>query len=166
MPRTRSLNLPLSLSLTRSLTLDPDSKCTGLLGRPWRPSVAQSAWSFGGDGEGSDHADCASGGLPLSRESRSSARLPREPGSAIVRSALRRRMVDPAQWRTRHPAARVLPRSRNAMQPPVNAMDHAPGSALLNPILSTPFPCVARHLFAAKRNARHAPLNALSSYPQ
>ena len=29
----------------------------GLLGRPWRPSVAQSAWSFGGDGEGLDHAD-------------------------------------------------------------------------------------------------------------
>jgi len=28
----------------------------GLLGRPWRPSVAQSAWSFGGDGEGIDHA--------------------------------------------------------------------------------------------------------------
>jgi len=36
---------------------------SGLLGRPWRPSVAQSAWSFGGNGEGVDHADCTSGGL-------------------------------------------------------------------------------------------------------
>ena len=35
----------------------------GLLGRPWRPSVARSAWSFSGNGEGVDHADRASGGL-------------------------------------------------------------------------------------------------------
>ena len=49
---------------------NPDSLSTGLLGRPWRPSVAQSAWSFGGNGAGVDHADCASGGLLRCRKNR------------------------------------------------------------------------------------------------
>ena len=38
-----------------------------------------------------------------------SRRYPREPGSAIVLSASRCRVVVPAQWRTRHPAARHHP---------------------------------------------------------
>ncbi len=37
------------------------------------------------------------------------SRLPREPGSAIVREARRCRMVVPAQWRTRHPAGAGFP---------------------------------------------------------
>jgi len=40
---------------------------SGLLRHLRCPSVAQSAWSFSGNGEGVDHADCASGGLLLNR---------------------------------------------------------------------------------------------------
>ena len=62
---SRSLNLPLHLPLHLPLNLplhpaaapETGSINSGLLSRPWRPSVAQSAWSFGGDWEGGDHAD-------------------------------------------------------------------------------------------------------------
>ena len=48
------------------------------------------------------------GGLLLSRNTLNPAVDPREPGSAIVWSAVRSRMAVPTQWRTRHPAAQFL----------------------------------------------------------
>ena len=43
-------------SLQSSQSWIRGSVIPGLLGRPWRPSVARSAWSFGGNGMGVDHA--------------------------------------------------------------------------------------------------------------
>jgi len=80
---------------------------TGLLGRcdalaSQRPSVAPSAWSFVGWLRGSDHADgapaaCYWAGTQWKRRFTRGV-----PGSAIVRSALRRREVIPAQQRAPH----------------------------------------------------------------
>jgi len=68
------------------------SRCEPVLSAPafWdvgRPSVAQSARCFRGDGKGSHRADWPSGDLNQSRNSRPSAWFPRVPGSAIVREA-------------------------------------------------------------------------------
>ena len=58
-------------------------RSSGLLGRPWRPSVAPSAWSRGGMIEGLRPRRWYAGGLLLSRESQAEARSPREPGTAL-----------------------------------------------------------------------------------
>jgi hypothetical protein len=81
----------------------------GLLVRLRRPSVATSAWSISGNGEGGDHADVASGGLPQSRKNRNSSLFPREPGSVVVRNVSGGRVVGLAHLRTWHPAARPYP---------------------------------------------------------
>jgi len=76
---------------------------TGLPGRLRRPSVARTAWSFGGLLEGPDHAARASSGLILSRNRRISALIPGEPGMDLVRSGTQSRVVVPAQSHARHP---------------------------------------------------------------
>jgi len=81
---------------------DSDFWNSGLLVRPWRPSVTRSAWSRGGMIEGLRPRRSGAGGLHQCWNSCTGARSPREPGSAIVRGALRRWKGVPAQWRTRH----------------------------------------------------------------
>jgi len=78
----------------------------GLLGRGGPALRHQRGHSVVKGGEGDDHVDDANGDLFRGRESRSSSRLPREPGSVIVRNAPRGRIVEPAHLRTWHPAAR------------------------------------------------------------
>ncbi len=74
----------------------------GLLGRLRRPSVAPSARSRVGGGEGCDHAD----GAPAACLAAGRADRIAPPGGArydIVRGAPRSLEVDPAQCQTRHP---------------------------------------------------------------
>ena len=85
-----------------------DSLNPGLLGRLWLPSVAQSARSLVGDGEGCDRADCAPAACFVAGKDDFEA-LSVGARSAFVSSALQCREVDGTQMRTRHPAARPLP---------------------------------------------------------
>ena len=75
----------------------------GLLVRLRRPSVARAARSRGGKVEGLRPRCSRAGGLPPKPEQPHRNALPRGlPGSAIVWSPPRCRMVVPAQWRARH----------------------------------------------------------------
>jgi len=78
--RTRHQNVEAPLHpQPRMLPPRPRSRQTlnpGLLGRISRPSVARAAWSFVGSGKVCDHAARASGGLLLSRKSRTASCYP------------------------------------------------------------------------------------------
>jgi len=74
----------------------------GLLDRLRQPSVAQSAWSFGGNGKGIDPADCASGGLLPSRQTLTSSLNPWSARYDIVREVVLCRMIGGAQCQTPH----------------------------------------------------------------